>query len=279
MLNSFAARATVPVTITITGFVIVCCLVLYSYIRGDLLRDTVQHEVILADTIVKSTRHTMLKSDRDTLRNMITSIGGQESVEHVRIFNKKGVIMFSADPAELNREMDKQAAGCSGCHKGPEPATGLGSMEQARHFTNERGVSVVAITAPVYNEPGCWSASCHVHPSGQKILGTLDIGLSQETYDQTMERLRWRMIIFCLMILILSVGGVNALLRRFVLSPVRGLAVFADQVSKGNLQHPLPRGDSDIESIARIFLDIAVQGDKIKDRPGECGDHGKEEES
>jgi hypothetical protein len=83
MLNNFATRATVPVTITITGFVIVCCLVLYSYIKGDLLRDTVQHEVSLADTIVKSTRHTMLKSDRETLMNMIDSIGDQESVEHV----------------------------------------------------------------------------------------------------------------------------------------------------------------------------------------------------
>jgi len=187
--------------------------------------------------------------------------------------------MFSADPAELNRELDKQAAGCNGCHGGQEPAIGLGSMDQARHFTNERGVSVLAITAPVYNEPGCWSASCHVHPSDQKILGTLDIGLSQETFDQTMRRLRWRMIIFCLMILILSVGGVSALLRRFVLSPVRQLAVFADQVSRGNLDHPLPRGDRDIETIARIFLDIAAQGDKITDRPGDGKDQGEEGQS
>ena len=279
MLNNFATRATVPVTITITGFVIVCCLVLYSYIKGDLLRDTVQHEVSLADTIVKSTRHTMLKSDRETLMNMIDSIGEQESVEHVRIFNKKGVIMFSADPAELNREMDKQAAGCNGCHGGSEPALGLGSMEQARHFTNERAVSVLAITAPIYNEPGCSTASCHVHPSDQKILGTLDIGLSQETFDQTMQRLRWRMIIFCVMILILSVGGVSALLRRFVLSPIRQLTIFAEQVFNGNFDYPLPRGDRDIESVARIFLDIAVQGDKIQDRPVESMDQGEEGET
>jgi len=279
MLNNFATRATVPVTITITGFVIVCCLVLYSYIKGDLLRDTVQHEVSLADTIVKSTRHTMLKSDRETLMNMIDSIGDQESVEHVRIFNKKGVIMFSADPAELNREMDKQEAGCNGCHGGSEPALGLGSMEQARHFTNERAVSVLAITAPIYNEPGCSTAPCHVHPSDQKILGTLDIGLSQETFDQTMQRLRWRMIIFCVMILILSVGGVSALLRRFVLSPIRQLTIFAEQVSNGNFDYPMPRGDRDIESVARIFLDIAVQGDKIQDRPVESKDQGEEGES
>ncbi len=274
MLNNFATRATVPVTITITGFVIVCCFVLYSFIKGDLLRDTVQHEISLADTIVKSTRHAMLKSDRETLTNMINNIGDQESVEHVRIFNKKGVIMFSANPAELGNEMDKQAAGCNSCHGGPEPSTGLGSMEQARQFTNERGVSVLAITAPVYNEPGCWTAPCHVHPSDQKILGTLDIGLSQKTFDQTMQRLWWRMIIFCVMILILSVGGVSALLRKFVLSPVRQLTVFVDQVSRGNFDYPLPRGDREIESVARIFLDIAVHGDKMKGRPGE----GQEEE-
>jgi hypothetical protein len=152
-------------------------------------------------------------------------------------------------------------------------------MEKARQYTNEQDQAIIAITAPIYNEPACFESRCHYHPSDKKILGILDVGLSQETLETTLGTLRIRMIIFCVMILILSVGGVSALLRKFVLSPVRQLTVFVDQVSKGNFDYPLPRGDKEIESLARIFLDIAVQGDKIKSRPGESEDQGEEGES
>ena len=279
MLNNFASRATVPVTITITGFVIVCCLDLYSFIKTDLVNDTIYHEAILADTIIKATRYGMIKSDPESIDQIISNIGQQDGVDHVRIFGCEGTIMFSAVPGERHQTIDKKGSGCITCHSGPEPASNLGPMEKARQYTNEQDQAIIAITAPIYNEPACFESRCHYHPSDKKILGILDVGLSQETLETTLGTLRIRMIIFCVMILILSVGGVSALLRKFVLSPVRQLTVFVDQVSKGNFDYPLPRGDKEIESLARIFLDIAVQGDKIKSRPGESEDQGEEGES
>ena len=63
------------------------------------------YEVItadLADTVIKSTRYAMLHDDRETLSQIINNIGDQNQVEHVRIFNKKGLIMFSHSPAEID---------------------------------------------------------------------------------------------------------------------------------------------------------------------------------
>ncbi|NOY85841.1 MAG: HAMP domain-containing protein [Deltaproteobacteria bacterium] len=257
MFNNFASKAIVPVALSLTGFVIVCSLVLYSSIKGDLLRDAVRMEVSLADTVVSSTRYAMLKSNRESLNRIIDSIGSQKGVEHLRIFNKKGVIMFSSDPGELNKIVDKTTAGCIGCHSGPEPTARLGSMQQARRFVNGKNHNVLAITAPIYNDASCSAGDCHFHPPFQKILGTLDIGLSPDPLDDSLRALRWRMIIFCVMVLILSVGGVSALLRRNLLAPIGQLMEYVKKVSGGSLDDDFPKGIREVETLARTYLDMA----------------------
>jgi hypothetical protein len=102
-------------------------------------------------------------------------------------------------------------------------------MEQARTFKNKAGTDVIAITAPIYNDPQCSNAACHFHPPSQKILGTLDIGLSQEMMTATLASIRNQMILFTLMILVLTVGGVTAILRRSVFLPMQKLEEMAVQ--------------------------------------------------
>ncbi len=257
MLRSLAARAVVPVALTVTGFVVVCCVLLYSFIKQDMVNDAIQREVSLADTLIKSTRYTMLKADRETLRETIRNIGEQHGVEHVRIFNKKGLIMFSAEPSELDRLVDKKSEGCVECHDGPEPATALGPMERARGFTNERGEYVLAITAPIYNEAGCSLAACHEPAPEAQVLGTLDIGLSQGQLKRNLATLGWRMASFCLMVMILTVGGVMALLRRSVFLPIRELLTYAEGVAEGRAEREPPRGADEVERLGRFFHQIA----------------------
>ncbi len=257
MLRSLAAKAVVPVASAVTGFVIVCCLLLYSFIQGDLVDSAIQREVSLADTIIKSTHYSMLQDDRESLRNIITNIGRQEGIEHARIFNKKGVIMFSADPAELNREVDKQSQGCIECHAGSKPAKTLGTMEKARRFTNEQNQRVLAITSPIFNEPGCSAGSCHFHTPQETVLGTLDIGLSEEPLRASLATLRLRLVIFCVMVLLLTVGGVSALLQRKVLMPVKELVVFAETVGSGRTDVEPPSGSEEIETLGKAYLEQA----------------------
>jgi hypothetical protein len=104
------------VALTVTGFVVLCCLLLYTAIKADMTSDAVQHSSHLADTIVKSTRYAMLKDDRETLSNIISNIGELSGVEHVRIFNKKGLVMFSENPGEVHQYVNKNSPGCFGCH-------------------------------------------------------------------------------------------------------------------------------------------------------------------
>ncbi|RNC72729.1 MAG: HAMP domain-containing protein [Desulfuromonadales bacterium] len=266
MLKSFAAKAIVPPAIAVTGFVIVCCILLYSVIKTDMLNDTIQHETNLAGTIVKSARFAMLKDDRETLRNIIDNVGQQAGVEQVRIFNKKGVIAFSAHPKELNTIVDKKEPGCIACHAGAVAATSMGRMEQARRFVNEKGKNVIAITAPIYNEPECFNAACHVHTAEQKLLGILDIGLSEEPLQKTLGVLRGRMIVFCIMVLLLAIGGVSALLRRNVLLPISDLTDYVSAVKKGDLDRKAPACRDEIGDLAHSFQDLAEKLKTAQDK-------------
>lgn len=259
MLKSINCRAIVPVACAVTGFVIVCCLLLYSFIKSDLISGEIQHAADLTDTVIKSARYAMLHDDRETLRQIIRNVGEQQQVEHVRIFNKKGLIMFSEDDAEINRFVDKTAAGCNSCHTETEakPKRRLVTMAQARQFTNGAGRDVLAITAPIYNAPDCYTAACHVHDPSQSLLGTLDLGLSQAPLQRTMLMLQNRMIVFTGMILVLTVGVVCALLYRQILMPIRKLADFTEKQGNATLDHEMPDVSGDMARVAKAFQGMA----------------------
>lgn len=260
MFKNLAGRALVPVGLAVTGFMVVCCLILYSVIRNDLHRGEIVHATNLADTILKSTRYAMLKSDRETLATIIRNISEQRGVEHVRIFNNKGVVTFSAKLGEINCQVDKNAEGCIICHKGSIPVTTLGTMQQARTFKNTAGMDVMAITAPIYNEPNCSSAACHDHHPGQKILGVLDIGLSRAESARSLTMLRIQMIIFTLMSLLLTIGGVAALLRKNIFLPVRRLRNYVElQVKNNDIPDPPPYLPHDLDVIAINYYNAKVK--------------------
>lgn len=267
MLSSVNSRAILPVACAVTGFVIACCVLLYAFVKDDLVKGEIQHAADLTDTVVKSTRYAMLKSDRETLRNIIDSIGEQQQVEHVRIFNKKGLIMFSEDDQELHRFIDKTAAGCSECHAdGVAPKQSLGTMAQARQFTNADGHAVLAITAPIYNEPDCYTADCHFHSAEQSLLGTLDIGVSQAPLKRTLSQLRTRMIVFSGMVLVLTVGAVCALLYRQVFLPIQKLVGFTATGGDATiLVGDFPEASGDIARLAGAFQRMA---ERVRDMEG-----------
>jgi hypothetical protein len=210
------------------------------------------------------------------LRNIIDNIGEQNGVEHVRIFNETGLVMFSAAPEEVGQLVDKKAAGCVACHSTEIPATNLGPMEQSRWFTNQQNHNVLAITAPIYNEPGCSTGTCHFHPPALKVLGTLDIGLSAEPLRDSLVTLGWRMVIFCFMVLILTVGGVCALLRRNILLPITNLVAYANAATRGNTEPPPPGGIEEIELLGQSLHSLALRLNKKQAELDEFRSRGRE---
>ena len=139
-------------------------------------------------------------------------------------------------------------------------------MAQARQFTNSTGMDVLAITAPFYNEPDCFNAACHFHGDGQTLLGTLDIGLSQDPLKQTLGQLQNRMIMFSGMILILTVGAVCAILYRHVFLPIKQLAAFTADPMNDNLEGDFPDVSGEVARLAQSFQRMSRRMQELEHR-------------
>ena len=266
MFDRIAGRALVPVGIVVTGFLVVCFVLLYTAIKDIVVRDSVGHANNLAGIVLKSTRSAMMKSDRELNNSIIKDISEQKGVEHVRIFSKKGIVAFSSNASEVNRQVDKKTEGCIVCHEKAEPMTHLGNMQKARTFKNGLGKDVLAITAPIYNEAECANAACHVHPASQKVLGTLDIGLSQEATLSSLASIRIQMILFSILTLVLTTAGVIALLKMIVLVPMQKLQEYTERSERNsNLEQPagLPY---ELDKIAKSYYFIRIKLQEIEQR-------------
>ncbi len=264
MFDKIAGRALVPVGIVVTGFLVVCFVLLYAAIKQVVIRDSILQANNLAGVVLKSTRYAMMKSDAELNRAIIQNISAQSGVQHVRIFNKKGVVAFSSKPEEVNRQVDKKAEGCVMCHEKEAPVTTLGSMQKARQFKTADGLGVLAITAPIYNDPECANAACHFHPATQKVLGTLDIGLSQEATQGALASIKIQMLIFSLLTLVLTVAGVITLLKMIVLVPMKKLQEYTERSAK-NSEATRPKNlPYELDKIAQSYYFIRVKLNEIE---------------
>lgn len=277
MLQNIAFRSIIPVGLTVTGFVVIICLLFYGIMKQDLLDDSAQNGRSIANTVILSTRYAMLHNDREHLGNIIANIGQHQGVEHLRIFNHDGMITFSRNQSEIGHQVNKKIEGCNGCHSGDKPAEQLATEKQTRRFKNERGVEVLAMTQPIYNEPVC-TTPCHYHPQNHKVLGMLDIGLDQGPLQNSLALMRYRMIVFTLMTLVLTVGGVAALLNRSLFIPLKKLVKVTGTLEPNHAEQQLETGYGELSLLARNFHSLIVRLNDTTEALARCRSCNKEKD-
>jgi len=233
---------------------------------ADLERETVQGALRLSDTLRRSMRSSMLENRKETVYKMMHSVGNQPGIERLRIFNKEGLITFSANSLERGQSVDKQAEACTRCHSGQEPVLHLEGQELTRIFNASDGHRVLGLITPIYNEPACAGPACHAGPDKQQILGVLDMQLSLAGIDQTVQQQnrRFLFLIYLLMLIIASTCGL--FVWRFVHRPIKALIHGTEHIRAGNLDHRIPlRSRTEIGRLASSFnqmteeLDLARQ--------------------
>lgn len=221
MLRNFGIRTILPVGLAITGFVVMGCTMLYSAIHRDMTEEARRHTAELADTVSRSLRYAMLQDDRASLHNIIDNVGKQDLVKKVRIYNPEQKIVFSAAREEIGRQRQLDAS-----EEAIDPARS--DFFAAGTSTNE--TSLLNVVTPIPNEPECLS-SCHFHDPDARHLGFLDVGLSREPLNQSLDILRNRMTTFSVLILVLTVGGVAILLAKKVLAPLTVLDELTERLA------------------------------------------------
>ena len=257
MFDNLIVRAIVPITIAVTGFVVFGCILLHTFIKGDMTADGIRQVDGLAETVVKSTRYAMLKDDRESLRNIVENIGTLNDVGHIRIFDQNGEIHFSGHPVEIMNgvdaaELDPWMASTM--------ASGAENRGKPQHNINDPD-GLIAVSIPILNEAKCSTAACHFHAESDPVLGFLNVGISRAPLEKTLALLKSRMIIFSMMVLFLSIGGVAALLRLNLFLPITRLTRSMQQAAAGAKAEDLPEVDRKLGNLAKDFLILVQQRD------------------
>jgi two-component system NtrC family sensor kinase len=209
----------------------------------------------LADMARRATHDAMLRNDAEGVGRVVASIGSQEGVSRIRIYNKEGRVRVSSVRAEEGTLVDKRSDECIACHAGAQPKAGLERKDRIRMLRSPDGERMLGIITPIYNEPAC--TACHVHPASQRVLGVLDVRLSM-TQPDAMVRASERQLTYGLVATGLAVVGLSFLLLwLLVLRPVKRLRSAMDKAGAGDLSARIPvRSSDEMGQLARSWNDM-----------------------
>ncbi|HYG99117.1 MAG TPA: ATP-binding protein [Terriglobales bacterium] len=213
----------------------------------------------ISDTIKRSTSYHMLRNDRESIYNIISTIGAEPGIVRVRILDKEGRINYSSDPAEINKFVDQSAEACYGCHAHSQPLTRLNRPDRFRIY-KPNGERVLGVINPIENQPSCSNAACHYHPASQQILGVLDTNLSLAKADASVAESTWRMLLYTF----ISMVGISILTWLFVWKvvhdPIRALKSGTEQLTKGDLGYQIEyESDDEAGELAESFNHMSLQ--------------------
>jgi two-component system NtrC family sensor kinase len=221
----------------------------------SLLIEVERHASQLSEAVKADTEYDMLHNDRERIHESIRRIGQQESIDRVRVFNKSGEIIYSSDPAEMGRMVDKKAESCYRCHSAGKPLEHLETQARTRVFRPHPDSSrLLGIINPIYNSQSCWTADCHAHPRTQTVLGVLDVTIPLTEVDRNIRRSQFAVIVLAVSTMLILSLIVGFMVRWWIDRPVQELLTATRHVAGGNLAYRVKvKRDDELGMLARSF--------------------------
>lgn len=198
-----------------------------------------------SDIIKRSARYGMLLNRREDVHQIIKTVGDEPGVEGIRIYNKRGEIIFSTRGKEINSSADMKSESCSPCHAVSKPRSDLTNKERIRIFKNKNDNRVLGLINPIRNEDACSSAECHVHPAEIEILGVLDVQMSLANADKEITMSKSNQLISSIIITLL-ISIFSGLFIWIILHlRIKELIKATNEISSGNLQYSMEISSND----------------------------------
>jgi PAS domain S-box-containing protein len=226
------------------------------------------------NTIKLGTHYAMMLNSRDDINQIIQGISRQKEIETIRIYNKAGQIKFSNHVEEIDYVTNIKAEACDICHRSDPPLETLSLMGRTRIFDSSKGYRLLGIISPIYNEPGCASDACHVHPENKKVLGALDVVTSLENKDKEIRSHEKKVVGLTLLIFIGASGVISIFLLQFVNRPIKKLIRWTEHIGRGKYDY-----EEDIareDEIGQLAESISQMGKSIGEKQDELNKQKEE---
>jgi histidine kinase len=230
----------IPFKLILTvGSVLLISVSMWSYFNIGYQKNRLMENILagtdrLTNTIRLGTQYAMMLNSRDDITQIIANIAKQPEIENIRIYNKAGQIKYSSRPAEVDQITNIEAEACYICHRTDPPLEALALEKRVRFFRSARGYRLLGIITPIGNDPGCATGACHIHPTGKKILGALDVVVSLEHTDQEILSAEKNMVAFTGFVFLATSSIILVFLMRFVNRPIKKLIEGTRRIARGD---------------------------------------------
>lgn len=213
-----------------------------------------QHARQTSAVLERALRYGMLLERKQGVHTALESLAAEPGVKSVRVFDKKGKIVFSSNRAEVNHRLGKEDPTCSSCHEGEtadKPAT---HQPFSRTFRDPSGELVMSHIHLIENSTECARSGCHARPTKQVLLGVLDLQMRMGVVDEGRRRAQ-RSTVYTAIIMALVGGAVTALfIWAFVRRPVQRLVEGTRRIAQNGLDTRIPVvGASEFMELAGAF--------------------------
>ena len=200
----------------------------------------------LTKGITSATWQFMLDDHRDAAYQVMQTIALKQGVDHIRLFNRAGQVVFSTNPQDRQAAAVVNSERCATCHRNGGASDRLNVATGVQIYRTD-GHRQLAMLTPIQNERSCSQASCHAHPKDMKVLGVLDVALSLDTVDAEIAAFKQR-VAFRAAIEVALIGlFLVYFIRRFVTQPITKLIDGTHAVSQMELDKPLEIANSSEE--------------------------------
>jgi two-component system NtrC family sensor kinase len=207
-----------------------------------------------AELILESTRYAMLLNRKEDLHELVRTVSEKPGVDGVRIYDKRGVVIASAEAREIGQQVDLEAEACVVCHRSGEVRDTLTNGDRTRVFQRPEGERILGVIHPIRNAPECSTGDCHAGADSTTLLGVLDVTMSMAEADRRIAA-AGRNIWIAAIVVIVLVGFVSAsFVDRVVRRPVARLTEGARRVAGGDLDSRIEIDrDDEIGELADAF--------------------------
>jgi len=206
----------------------------FRYMQQKMVANITAGTQRLSNTIRLGTHYAMMLNSRDDIKQIITNIAKQHDIVNIRIYNKQGEIKYSNRDAEIDTVTNIKNEACYICHRSDPPVHQVTLAETVRTFRSEDGYRLMGVISPVYNEPGCSTDACHVHPPDKKVLGAIDLVVSLEEADQELARYERNLVALAVFIFVATSAMILFFIYRFVKHPIKKLIDGTRRIEKGD---------------------------------------------
>ncbi|TIH17133.1 PAS domain S-box protein [Marinifilum sp. JC120] len=177
---------------------------------------------MLSDTVLLSLHHAMMLDSKEFIQNDINNISKQGEIKSIRVINKKGIIIYSNDPDEINNLIDIKSPPCWNCHQHDNPPATM-SLKQRTRLKTVNGKEFMGIMTPIPNSKGCAPGPCHVHAVDEKVLGLLDLEISTEKKNSMLATFEKANFSIAMVVFIATFGALFVFAYNFIFKPIRKL--------------------------------------------------------